>query len=141
MDPISLSHRQCVCVADDGICFLQHVLAALLVKNPPAMWKTWVHSLSWVDPWRRKWQSTPVFLPGELQGQRSLAGHSPWGRRESDTTERLTPCLSLVDAHGTFPAVTIKSGSRFCCMFLMGQNHSLAENQCHKGLGYMMLRC
>ena len=33
----------------------------------------------------RKWQSTPVFLPGESHGQRSPAGYSPWGRRESDT--------------------------------------------------------
>jgi len=40
--------------------------------------------------WRRKWQPTPVFLPGESHGQRSLAGCSPWGHRESDTTERLT---------------------------------------------------
>ena len=32
-------------------------------------------------PWRRKWQSTPVFLPGESHGQRSLAGYSPWGRK------------------------------------------------------------
>ena len=40
--------------------------------------------------WRKKWQPTPVFLPGESHGQRSLAGYSPWGRKESDTTERLT---------------------------------------------------
>ena len=42
----------------------------------------------WVGkiPWRRKWQPFPVFLPGESHGQRSLAGHSPWGRKESDTT-------------------------------------------------------
>ena len=38
--------------------------------------------------WRRKWQPTPVFLPGESHGLRSLAGCSPWGRKESDTTER-----------------------------------------------------
>ena len=37
--------------------------------------------------WRRKWQPTPVFLPGESHGQRSLAGHGPWGRRELDMTE------------------------------------------------------
>ena len=37
--------------------------------------------------WRRKWQPTPVFLPGKSYGQRSLAGYSPWGRKESDTTE------------------------------------------------------
>ena len=44
----------------------------------------------WVGkvPWRSKWQPTPVFLPGKFQGQRSLADYSPWGHRESDTTER-----------------------------------------------------
>jgi len=43
----------------------------------------------WVGkiPWRRAWQPTPVFLPAESQGQSSLAGYSPWGRKESDTTE------------------------------------------------------
>ena len=38
-------------------------------------------------PWRRKWQSTPVFLPGGFHGQRILVGYSPWGRTESVTTE------------------------------------------------------
>ena len=44
----------------------------------------------WVGkiPWRRKWQPTPVFLPGEFHGQRSLAGYSPWDCKESDMTER-----------------------------------------------------
>ena len=42
---------------------------------------TWVGKI----PWRRKWQPTPVFLPGESQGQRSLAGYSPWGHKKSDT--------------------------------------------------------
>ena len=37
--------------------------------------------------WRRKWQPTPVFLPGESQGRRSLVGCHLWGRTESDTTE------------------------------------------------------
>ena len=41
-------------------------------------------------PWRRKWQPTPVFLPGEFHGQRSLAGYRPWGHKESDMTEWLT---------------------------------------------------
>ena len=41
-------------------------------------------------PWRRKWQSTPVSLPGESHGQRSLACCSLWGRKESDTTNRLS---------------------------------------------------
>ena len=38
-------------------------------------------------PWRRKWQPTPVFLPGESHGQRSLQGYSSWGHKELDTTE------------------------------------------------------
>ena len=41
-------------------------------------------------PWRRKWQPTPVFLPGESHGQRSLAGYSSRGRKEADTTEQLS---------------------------------------------------
>ena len=43
----------------------------------------------WVGkiPWRRAWQFTPVFLPGESHGQRSLVGYSPWGCKESDSTE------------------------------------------------------
>ena len=44
-------------------------------------------SLSTFMHWWRKWQPTPVFLPGESQGWRSLIGCSPWGRTESDTTE------------------------------------------------------
>ena len=40
-------------------------------------------------PWRRKWQSTPALLPGKSHGRRSLIGYSPWGRKESDTTEQL----------------------------------------------------
>ena len=49
----------------------------------------WVTSLSLFTfmHWRRKWQPTPVFLPGESQGQRSLAGCHLWGRTESDMTE------------------------------------------------------
>ena len=47
----------------------------------------WVTSLSTFMHWRRKWQPTPVFLPGESHGQRSLVGCSPWSRTESDTTE------------------------------------------------------
>ena len=43
----------------------------------------------WVGkiPWRRAWQLTPVFLPGESHGQRNLVGYSPWGHKELDMTE------------------------------------------------------
>ena len=51
-------------------------------------------------PWRRKWQPTPVFLPGKSHGQRSLAGYSPWGRTELDKTEQLMltdlPCVQAI---------------------------------------------
>ena len=43
--------------------------------------------------WRRDWQPTPVFFPGESHGQRSLAGYSPLGCKESDTTESLIHML------------------------------------------------
>ena len=45
--------------------------------------------------WRRQWQPTPVLLPGKSHGRRSLVGCSPWGRWESDTTERLHFHFSL----------------------------------------------
>ena len=58
-----------------------------MVKSPPTMQETefdpWVGKI----PWRREWQPTLVFLPGEFHGQRSLVGYSPWGRKESDMTE------------------------------------------------------
>ena len=44
----------------------------------------WVRKI----PWRGKWQPTPVLLPGKSHGQRRLAGYSPWGRKEWDTTEQ-----------------------------------------------------
>ena len=46
----------------------------------------------WVGniPWRRKWLLTPVFLPGESHGQRSLVSYSPWGLKKSDMTELLS---------------------------------------------------
>ena len=46
-------------------------------------------------PWRRKWQPTPVFLPGKFHGQRNLADYSPWCPKESDTTELLHFDFSL----------------------------------------------
>ena len=59
----------------------------------------------WVGkiPWRRERLPTPVFWPGEFHGQRSLTGYSPWGHKESDTTERLSLFLIF--------------GLIFCCQF------------------------
>ena len=66
---------------------------ALVVTNLPAKagdlrceFSPWVGKILC----RKEWQLTPVFLPGEIHGQGSLKGYSPWGTEESDTTERLT---------------------------------------------------
>ena len=48
-----------------------------------------LHEMSETGKWRRQWRPTPELLPGKFHGRRSLAGCSPWGRTESDTTERL----------------------------------------------------
>ena len=69
-------------------------LVAQLVKNLPAMQETWVRSWVGKIPWKMEWLSTPVFLPGESHGQRSLEGYSPCGHKEPDTTEWLTLSLS-----------------------------------------------
>ena len=62
--------------------------------------------------WRRKWQPTPVFLPGKSHGWRSMVGYSPWGCKKLATTEQLThvvPCMVLTVA------------SRPACRFLRRQ--------------------
>ena len=66
-----------------------------MVKNLPAMQETWVQSLVGKIPWRREWLPTPVFLPGESHGQRSLVGCVPWGHKESDTTEQLILSMTM----------------------------------------------
>ena len=66
----------------------------------------WVRKI----PWRKKWQPTPAFLPGKFYGQRSLAGYSPWGHKESDITERLS-------MHGGYSFLRN-------CRFLLFDTHS-----------------
>ena len=94
-----------------------------VVKNPPANtgdtgFSPWVEKI----PWRRKWQPTPLFLPGKSHGQRSLVGYSPWGCKESDTAaaaaKSLQSCPTLCDpvdcsppgfsVHGILQARTLK---------------------------------
>ena len=68
--------------------FFYHCWASLiaqLAKNSPALQETWVRSLVGKIPWRRERLPSPVFWPGEFHGL-----YSPWGHRESDTTERLS---------------------------------------------------
>ena len=63
-------------------CVAQMVKNCLQCRRP--VFDSWVRKVLW----RREQQPTPVFLPGESQGQRNLAGYSPWGRKELDRTER-----------------------------------------------------
>jgi len=72
-------------------------LVAHMVKNQPAMQETQVWSLGQEDLLEKETAITPVFLPGKSHGQRSLEGCSPWGHKESNTTEWLT--LSLSSPH------------------------------------------
>ena len=60
----------------------------------------WVRKI----PWRRKWQPAPIFLPGKSHGQRSLEGYSPWGAKESDTTEYEGTYLQI---SGMWPSVNV----------------------------------
>ena len=84
--------------------------ALVINPNPPTGLPWWLRRQSicpqwgrpgfnpWVGkiPWRRKWQPTAVFLPGKFHGLRSLVGYSPWGQKESDTTQWLHfPCCRV----------------------------------------------
>ena len=70
-----------------GLYCIEASLVAQMVKNLPVVQRLefdpWVGKI----PWRREQLPTPVFLPGESHGLRSLAGCSPWGCKESDMTE------------------------------------------------------
>ena len=76
-----------------GLCagpftiYRQAFQVAHMVENLPAAREIWVQCLGGEDPLEEGMQPTPLFLPGESHGQRSPAGYSLWGRKESDTTE------------------------------------------------------
>ena len=78
-----------------------------------------------IHNWRRKWQPTPVSLPGESHGQRSLVGYSPWGCKESDTTERLhfqpnkQKAKILLNCHLLFPPPRQEP----CCVSYSSASH------------------
>ena len=73
------------CICENGLpCWLKWLRILLQCRKP--RFDPWVGKI----PWRREWQPTPGFLPGEVHGQRSLVGYSPWDRKELDTAERLT---------------------------------------------------
>ena len=65
--------------------FLFYLFPWWLLQQRRPRFDPWVRKILW----RRKWQPTPVFFPGKSHGGRNLVGYSPWGCKESDTTERL----------------------------------------------------
>ena len=65
-----------------------------MVKNLPEIQKTQVQSLGQEDPLEKGMATTPVFLPREFHGQKSLVGHSPWGHKELDMSEHAQPHLT-----------------------------------------------
>ena len=67
--------------------YLEESLVTQMVKNLLAIQKAWVQSLGQEDPLEEETPPTPVFFPGELNGQMSLAGYSPGGCKETDRTE------------------------------------------------------
>ena len=73
-------------------------LVAQLVQSLPAMQETRDRFLSWEDPLEKEMATHSLCLPGESHEQRSLAGFSPWGHQESDTTEWLSTQASLSSA-------------------------------------------
>ena len=79
--------------------YVNYILVKLLLgflAGSPAMWEMQVQSWVRKIPWRRAWQPTPVGLPGESHGQRSLVGFGSWGLRESGTAEANEyPCKAV----------------------------------------------
>ena len=82
-------------------------LVAQTVKSLPAMRETRFDPRVRKIPWRREWQPTPVLLPGKSHGWRSLAGYSPCGLKELDTTERLHFHLCTWRGQGATAIITL----------------------------------
>ena len=86
----------------------------------------------WVGkiPWRRQWQPTPVFLPGESYGRRSLVGYHPQGCKESDTTERLHSLTERV-----FSSTDLRlSYTEFLPLFFSSFHSTSPRCYTHKGM-------
>ena len=81
--PRNTSLQACCYVRNNSLlCHpIQGFPGGSVIRNLPAMQETQVQSLGQEDPWRRKWQPTPVLLPRKSHGQRSLVGYSPWGHK------------------------------------------------------------
>ena len=77
--------REALCAEVHGVAKSQTWLSNWTKQCKRPRFDPWVRKISW----RREWLPTPVFLPGKFHRQRSLAGYSPWGHKESDMTKQL----------------------------------------------------
>ena len=80
-----------------------------MVKNTPAKegyTRDESSSLGQKIPWSRKWQPTPVFLPGKSHGQRCLVGYSPWCHKESDMIEHTCGGIARITGKDFFAFLT-----------------------------------
>ena len=115
------------------VCALRASQVALVVKNTGAsasrrkkhVFHPWVRKI----PWRRKWQSTPVFLPRESHGQRGLKGYRPQSLKESDLMEATQHMLSHSVVFCSLRPRGLKPARLFCPWdFFLGKNSGVG---CH----------
>ena len=98
-----------------------------------AIWETWVRSLGWEDPLEKGRLPTPVFRPGEFHGL-----YSPWGRKESDTTERLS--LSTVFLRFILVVACISTSCFFFLLLDSNLPYEYITLFIHSSVGFMSLR-
>ena len=79
-----------------GLAYSASLIAQIRIGFNP-----WVRKITW----RREWQPTPVFLPGEFHGQKTLAGYSPQGHKELNPTEQLSLIQCSLIIKATIPSL------------------------------------
>ena len=107
----SLTRRAAACLSTCLLCS-EGFLSVSVVKRSDACQcrRPEFNPWSGKSPRKRKWQPTPVFLPGKSHGQRSRAGYSSWGHKELDTTERLSMHMHTLHADLCHPLLFREAG-------------------------------
>ena len=107
------------------VCYSMATLVAQMVKNPCR--RLWFYHWVGKIPWRRAWQPTPAFLPGESHGQRSLVGYSLLGHKESDMTEWLSTA-TLEEWNISWHDLSILNFSQSLCPCSLHSSHKWTHN-------------